>query len=56
MNTKERAKDNIFNADHRSKMIAQYGYTDAMFISVDGLCFEATMEAEYSQRDSKATR
>ena len=45
MTPKERAKDNIFNADHRSKMIAQYGYTDAMFVTVDDLCFEATMEA-----------
>jgi hypothetical protein len=51
---RDKAWGNMFSADHRNKMIAQYDFTAAMFVSLDSLCFEATMEAEYRQRDTES--
>jgi hypothetical protein len=42
-------KDNIFSANHRTAMMARYGYTAALDIKVDDLAFEATMDAEYEK-------
>jgi hypothetical protein len=41
--------DNLFSADHRSKMIKKYGYTQAMSVTVDDLNFEWTMESGFRQ-------
>jgi len=32
--------DNLFSANHRNKMIQQYGYSEAQFITVDELNFQ----------------
>jgi len=37
--------ENLFSARFRQKQIAENGFTDAEFVSVDDLCFEATMAA-----------
>ena len=33
----EQARDNLFNADERTKMIAAYGYSEAMRITIEDL-------------------
>ncbi len=42
--------DNLFSANYRNRQIQESGFTDAEFVSVDDLLFEATMEAEYSDK------
>jgi hypothetical protein len=40
-----KALENLFSANHRAQMIARYGYTDAMLITVK--------ELEYRQGQTK---
>jgi hypothetical protein len=42
-------KDNLFSANHRSNMIARYGYTTAMSVTLDDLCYEWTLEEAFRQ-------
>lgn len=42
--------DNLFSANYRNRQIQENGFTDAEFVSVDDLLFEATMEAEYESK------
>lgn len=37
MTFQEQLKDNLFSANHRSAMIARYGYTEAMRITIEDL-------------------
>lgn len=34
----EQARDNLFNANHRGQMLANYGYTEAQRVTVGDLC------------------
>lgn len=38
MNLHEQLADNLFHANHRTKMVSLYGYTEAMRVTVDDLC------------------
>lgn len=42
--------DNLFSANYRIDQIVNNKFTDAEFVSVDDLLFEATMEAEYADK------
>jgi len=42
--------DNLFSANYRNRQIQDNGFTDAEFVLVDDLLFEATMEAEYANK------
>jgi len=33
----EQSRDNLFNADHRNKMIKEYGYTEAQKVTIEDL-------------------
>lgn len=35
---------NLFSANYRQRQMAENGFTDAEFVLLDDLCFEATME------------
>jgi hypothetical protein len=41
--------DTLFSANHRTRMILRYGWTEAMRVTIDDLLFEATMEAVYKE-------
>jgi hypothetical protein len=33
----QQANDNLFSASHRTNMLAKYGYTSALFVTVEDL-------------------
>jgi hypothetical protein len=40
--------DNLFDADHRNKMIRKYGYTGAMNLTIEALTEDGTYSYELS--------
>ncbi len=38
--------ENLFSANYRNQQIKENEFTDAEFVMIDDLCYEATMEAE----------
>ncbi len=48
MNNNERTQfiDNLFSGNHRTNMMAKYGYTEALDLTVDDLNFQAYHPAD----------
>lgn len=46
----------LFSANYRTRQIRENGFTDAEFVLLDDLCFEATMEIEESRTKGLAAK